>query len=69
MSFDSGDGETISGGGGVIVGADPTNRPLVIGTHGQRNPDGKVVTAGEFWRIIRLDEVKAISVNGVDYEF
>lgn len=68
MSFDAGDGETVTGGGGAVVGEDPITGPLVIGTHGRRNPDGKVITAGEFGRIIRMDEVESIFVNGVEYK-
>lgn len=68
MSFDAGDGETISGGGSAVIGADPMTGPLVTNTYGQRNPDGKVVTAGEFGRIIRMDDVASISVNGTEYK-
>ncbi len=67
MSFDAGDGETVIGGGGAVIGSDPINGPLVTTTHGQRNPDGKVVTAGEFCRVIRMDDVASISVNGTEY--
>lgn len=67
MSFDSGDGETVLGGGGVVIGADPSTGPLVTGTMGQRNPDGKVVTTGEFGRAVNLDEVASILVDGTEY--
>lgn len=67
MSFDAGDGETVTGGGGAVIGADNMTGPLVIGTHGQRNPDGKVVIAGEFGRIIRMDDVKSLWISGVEY--
>ena len=66
MSFDNGGGETVTGGGGAVIGADPTG-PLVTGTMGQRNPDGKVVTTGEFGRAINLDEVAFILVDGTKY--
>jgi hypothetical protein len=31
-----------------------------------RNPNGKVVISGSFSRILNLDEVRAISVDGVE---
>jgi hypothetical protein len=68
QSFDSeDDGETISGGGSAIILGPGEKAPLVIGTMGSRNPDGKMVTSGSFSRILNLDEVKAISVDGVEY--
>lgn len=67
MSFDSGDGETVLGGGGAVISDDPAAGPLVVTAYGMRNPDGKVVLAGEFGRIISLDQVKSISVEGVEY--
>ena len=68
-SFDSGDGETVTGGGGAVIGEDPMTGPLVISTYGRRNPDGKVVTTGDFGRIINLDDVASIIVNGMEYQF
>ncbi|MBS6953424.1 MAG: DUF4179 domain-containing protein [Enterocloster asparagiformis] len=67
LSFDSGDGETILGGGSAVISDDPTSGPLVVTTYGMRNPDGKVVLAGEFGRIISMDQVKSITVDGVEY--
>lgn len=66
-SFDSGDGETVTGGGGVVVGEDPMTGPLVVATYGQRNPSGKLAIAGEFGRIIQITEVQSITVNGTAY--
>jgi hypothetical protein len=67
-SFDSeDDGKTISGGGSAIILGPGQEAPLVIGTMGSRNPDGKMVTSGSFSRILDLDEVMAISVDGVEY--
>ncbi len=57
LSFDTdGDGGTVIGGGGVVISNDPLSGPLVISTYGMRNPEGKVVTKGEFpdlstWRM------------------
>ena len=65
-SFDDSE-ETVSGGGGVVLGAEGETAPLVTGTMGERNPDGKVVTTGTFSRILNLDEVQAIIVDGVEY--
>ena len=49
LSFDTdGDGGTVIGGGGVVISNDPLSGPLVISTYGMRNPEGKVVTKGEF---------------------
>ncbi|MBS5604916.1 MAG: DUF4179 domain-containing protein [Enterocloster asparagiformis] len=67
MSFDSSDDGTVLGGGSAVISDDPTSGPLVVTTYGMRNPDGKVVLAAEFGRIIRLDQVKSISVDGVEY--
>lgn len=67
MSFDSGEGGTITGGGGVVIGEDPMTGPLVTTTYGQRNPSGKLAIAGEFGRIILVSEIQSISVNGTEY--
>jgi hypothetical protein len=67
MSFDEGDGETVGGGGGAIILGPGETAPLVIGTMGERNPDGKVVTSGTFSRVLNLDEVQAILVDDVEY--
>jgi hypothetical protein len=66
-SFDEGDGETVSGGGGsVMVGLFDTP-PLVTETMGKRNPNDKVVITGSFSRILNLDDVQAIVVDDVEY--
>lgn len=67
LLFDDVDG-TVMGGGAVISGWGQ-KQPLVVQTMGQRNPDGKVVTTGHFSRILNLNEVKAISVDGTEYPF
>ena len=66
-SFDSGDGATVTGGGGIVVGEDPMTGPLVVATYGQRNPSGKLAISGEFGRIIQIKEVQSITVNGTAY--
>ena len=56
LSFDTdGDGGTVIGGGGVVI------------SNGMRNPEGKVVTKGEFSRFINLEDVMSILVNGKEY--
>ena len=68
LSFDTdGDGGTVIGGGGVVISNDPLSGPLVISTYGMRNPEGKVVTKGEFSRFINLEDVMSILVNGKEY--
>ena len=58
LSFDTdGDGGTVIGGGGVVISNNPLSGPLVISTYGMRNPEGKVVTKGEFSRFINLEDV------------
>ena len=68
LSFDTdGDGGTVIGGGGVVISNDPLSGPLVISTYGMRNPEGKVVTKGEFSRFINLEDVMSILVIGKEY--
>lgn len=68
LSFDAGnDGETVIGGGGAVISDDPLSGPLVVSTSGTRNPEGKVVTKGEFSRFINLDQVQSVWVNGTEY--
>ncbi|WP_347489174.1 DUF4179 domain-containing protein [Desulfoscipio sp. XC116] len=66
MSFDDGE-ETVTGGGGAVIVDEGQEPPLVIQTMGERNPDGKVVTTGYFSRILNLNEVRAIRVDGTEY--
>lgn len=70
LSFDSnesGDDTVVTGGGGVVIVEDGQQAPLVTRTMGERNPDGKVVTTGYFSRILDLNQVKAIIVDGTEY--
>ncbi len=67
-SFDSADdGVTVSGGGGAVILGPNETAPLVVGTMGVRNPDGKVVTTGTFSRILNLDDVQSIIVDDAEY--
>lgn len=66
MSFDDGE-ETVTAGGAAVIVGEGQEPPLVIQTMGERNPDGKVVTTGYFSRILNLNDVQTICVDGTEY--
>lgn len=70
LSFDNFNDKDTSpsmGGGGVVLVDENQPQPLVTQTMGRRNAEGKVVTTGYFSRILDLQQVKAIRVDGIDY--
>lgn len=60
--------ELVGGGGGAVIGANPTKLPLVTSFHGTRNPDGELVISGQFSRIINPAGIEKIIVEGVEYQ-
>lgn len=66
-SFDSGDETLVMGGGSLVISDSEEDQPLVSQTAGSRNPDGLMIISGYFSRILNLDEVQSILVDGVTY--
>jgi hypothetical protein len=62
------DNMVVSSGGGVVLSEEGQEEPLVNKTMGERNKDGKVVTTAYFSRILNLEEVKGIRIDGIDYQ-
>lgn len=68
LFFDSGsDEETVTGGGGAVILAPGQKGPLVVSTQARRNPDGKLIAIGTFGRILNLEQVREIVVEGTAY--
>jgi len=69
VEFDSRDfdGETVGGGGGVIIGGEGQTLPLVSSFQGTRNPDGELVITGQFSRIINPLHIQSVLIDGTQY--
>lgn len=68
-SFDyEDDGETIMGGGGLVIPSPWDEVPLVTETMGSRNPENDVVLSASFSRILNLQDVEEVLVDGVAYK-
>lgn len=69
VEFDgSPDGEAVRGGGSVVIVGPDDKTPLVVMTHAQRNPDGKMIAIGSFSRLVDLSQVKSVVVAGTEYQ-
>jgi hypothetical protein len=60
--------ETVSGGGGMVIGGTRESTPLVTTFEGSRNPDGELIVTAQFSRIINPDNIAKVLIDGIEYQ-